>query len=39
MIASRSSGGGKKVLNRLNPGEKIDFELILLLLVSMASLF
>jgi len=23
MIASRSSGGGKKLLNRLNPGEKI----------------
>ena len=23
MIASRSSGGGKKLLNGLNPGEKI----------------
>jgi len=26
MIASRSSGGGKKLLNRLNPGEKIALQ-------------
>jgi len=24
MIASRSSGGGKKLLNGVNPGEKIE---------------
>jgi len=26
MIASRSSGGGKKLLNGLNPGEKIALQ-------------
>ena len=39
MIASRSSGGGKKLLNGLNPGEKIALELNRLVLVSMVSLF
>ena len=26
MIASRLSGGGKKLLNRTNPGEKIELR-------------
>jgi len=26
MIASRSSGGGKKLLNGANPGEKIELQ-------------
>jgi len=39
MITSRSSGGGKKLLNGLNPGEKIAFELSPLVLVLMVSLF